>query len=211
MSQANHLITHLVKTYYGEGYCWLIDNLLDSKELQLPDLAKSAPLSSSQLRSMLVVLLKNEIVEAVTRTVANQPITSYRLNLEACLALPLYPRLLALVEERFSFLGKSLAETLLINGKMSAKDCIGWTKDNIGMELEAFRINQAGAQGLSEDISEKDYVQELGGLINSEIIVPVHKLISIESGNEKDGGLSIGDTVSKSTLFLLVRFNEKKT
>jgi hypothetical protein len=134
------LLCHYVKTHFGPAYEAIIVPLIENPELQLGELAKQARIEPEELRPMLILLLKCDIVEYVEKVLeasgSSTSIVLYKLNVENVLNIGLFPQYLNFLEERFSILAKSLAETLMLNGKMSVRDCIDWTKENIGLELQ---------------------------------------------------------------------------
>ena len=105
--------------------------------MQLGEIAKSARIEPDELRPMLMLLIKNDVVTFVEREAADGGIkkATYKLNVENIINMSLYPRYLSFLEDNVSVLARIIAETLILNGKMTAKECVHTAKDSANLEL----------------------------------------------------------------------------
>lgn len=159
----------VVKTHFGPQYAALISPLIDNEELMLSELARDAKMEVEELRPMLILLLKNSIIEFTEKaTSPGSSVTHYRLNVENVINIALYPRYLAFFEEKVSVLARSLSENLMLGGMMTVEELLQVTKDSIGMELEG------------EELKEQDFFQEIGTLVTLNYFVPVHKSAPVQ-------------------------------
>lgn len=158
----------MVNQHFGHAYSAVAAALVDADELQLGELARDARLTADEVRPVLMVLLKNNVVEYFEKKVgAGCVVVYYKLNVENVINLALYPRYLSFFEDRFSILARSITESMMLGGTLTMPECIQITRDNAGLELEG------------EDINESDYIQEFGTLVSLNYLVPVHKPISL--------------------------------
>lgn len=180
---SRELLLHLVKTQYGSGFEQILQPFFDADELQLGEIAKAAKIENEELRSMLVILLKSDIIEHNQKLQAGKYHTYYKLNVENILNISLYPRYLAVLEDKFDATARSLAETLILNGKMSADDCIQGTKQQLEIE---------NGEGSIKD--DKEYFNEFGNLVKLGYFIPVHKTASSSSSEAKPDGLNLEES-----------------
>lgn len=153
----------VVGQHFGPQYATLVAPLVDHEELLLSELARDCKIEVSELRPMLILLLKHSVVEFAERAAGGKAATYYRLNPESVVNLSLYPRYLAFLEDKVSVLARSLAETLMLGGMMTVDELLQATRDSIGLELEG------------EEIKDQDLLQEIGTLVSLHYFAPVHK------------------------------------
>lgn len=173
---SKEFVCHMVKSHFGPSYAQVLSPLIDNEELLLSELSRDAKIEIEELRPMLILLLKNSIVEFTEKVLSpGKTATFYRLNVENVLNMAMYPRYLAFLEDKVSVLAKSLAESLMLSGMMTVDELVQTTKDSLGFEIEG------------EEIKDQDYLQEIGTLVSLNYFSPVHKSIPILSIENESG------------------------
>lgn len=174
---SKEFVTFMVNNHFGPSFASVVTPLVDAEELQLGEIARDAKLEIDQLRPIIIILLKNGIIEHSEKlSSGGKPATFYKLNVENVINLSMYPRYLSFFEDKFSILARSLAESMMIGGTMTMPECIHTTRENAGLELEG------------EEVNEADYIQEFGTLVSLNYLVPVHKTIWRNQMNEEKIG-----------------------
>jgi RNA polymerase III subunit RPC82 helix-turn-helix domain len=166
---SKEFLCYLVKQQYGQYFEQLILPFFDHEELQLTEIIRYSKLVPEEVRSMMIILVKNDIVDYQEKIEGGNLLIIYRLNIENVINISMYPRFLSFMEEKFSILARSLIETLILNGKMTVEDCMLGTKDQLLLEL-----------GPDAGLEENDYLNEFGNLVLLNYITAVHKALPAE-------------------------------